>query len=117
MRYGWVYNNRFYVAVLLTVFAFPAIAGPDPMRPAITAPIAPMPVKEVIDSSRWRLNLIRHTSDGQVALINGKLVKRGGQVGDARVKTIGKRQVILILADGNTLKLELPSIQMRNNHS
>lgn len=89
-----------------------ALAGTDPMRP----PVVTQPsnaVQQPIDSSRWQLNLIRQTGNGRLALLNGKLIGVGGMVNGARVTEIGAQRVTLKLPDERSIRLALPSVQLK----
>ena len=61
MRYGSVYR-QIAGCLLLTTLSRPVLSGPDPMQPA-TLHAASNTTEQVIDSSRWRLNLIRQTRE------------------------------------------------------
>ncbi len=74
----------------------------------------PKAAKRVVGNSHWHLNLIRRTGEDRVALLNGKLVNVGGRIEGALVTAIGVRQVTLKLADDRLIKLELPSVRLRN---
>ena len=113
MRYGWVYKS-ILIGLLLIILSFPVLPGPDPMQPARNYR-APMISEGAFDSSQWRLNLIRHTNNGRVALLNGRLVNVGGRIDGALVTAIGRQHVTLKLAGGRAIKLELPSAKLRKN--
>jgi len=74
---------------------------------------APKTTEQVIDSSRWRLNLIRQTGTQRVALLNGRLVNVGGRIDGALVTEIDAHQVTLKLPDQRSINLTLPSAQLR----
>ncbi len=83
------------------------------MRPARIYQ-APKVTKKGVDSSHWHLNLIRQAGEERVALLNGKLVNVGGRIEGALVTAIGESQVTLKLPDDRLIKLELPSVRLRN---
>lgn len=83
------------------------------MQPA-TVNRAPKVAEMGVDKFHWRLSLIRQSGDVRVALLNGKLVNVGGRIQGALVSAIDMHQVTLRLPDDRLLKLELPSVRLRN---
>ena len=104
------------ITLILSVSAMPLLAGPDPMRPpAISKPVqSPQPM---VQAGQWRLSLIRQQGSTRTALINGRLVRVGSQVDGARVAAIGRQQAILKLPDARSIKLELPSLQLKKDNN
>jgi hypothetical protein len=114
MRGGSV-SRSLLIALALTSVALPIAAGPDPMRPPSRA--KPVQVsKPVAMPAQWHLTLIRQEGASRSALINGKLVRVGSRVGGATVAAIGKSQAILRLPDARSVKLLLPSLQLRKDY-
>lgn len=98
---------------VLSAYTCTVLSGTDPMRPPDLQQPAKR-VQRVMDSSHWHLNLIRRAGDGRVALLNGKLIGVGDVVDGARVTEIGTHQVTLSLPDERSLRLALPSAQLKN---
>jgi hypothetical protein len=73
--------------------------------------------QQPIDSSRWQLNLIRQTGNDRLALLNGKLIGVGDMVDGARVIEIGAQRVTLKLPDERSIRLELPSVQLKRGRN
>jgi len=112
MRYGSVFRCL-SLYLLLVVTSLPVSSGQDPMRPSISPKTVEIS-KQIMPSVDWRLNLIRQTDAAKIALINGKMLKVGGYVDGAQVTAIGEHQVMLKLANDRFMKLNLPSIRLRN---
>jgi hypothetical protein len=82
------------------------------MRPEIIeAP--PQQSAQTLDTSHWRLMLIRQAGEERVALLNGRLLKVGGRIDGAQVKAIEAHKVILQLADERSIEIRLPSVELR----
>ena len=84
------------------------------MRPVIL-PEAVVTANQPIDASQWRLSLIRQSGESRVALLNGRLLKVGGCIDGAQVTAIEEDKVTLRLADKRSVKLLLPSAELRKN--
>lgn len=93
------------------LLATPAAAEVDPMRPPVSG-LSRVVERPAIDESRWQLNLIKDRDGMRIAMINGRLVREGGLVEGARVRSIGERQVLLQLKNGRMLKLGFPSVRL-----
>lgn len=97
-----------YLAILAAIFASalgPAFAVElaDPTRPpkpaVADAAVAPNP-------AQWQLSLVRVSDDDRRAVVNGKLVREGDQVGSARVLRIESSHVVLKQA-GRAIRIAL----------
>ncbi len=67
---------------------------PDPTRPWDYAPeVPPPPPPEVL--TEWRLSAIRIAASDRSAILNGRLVREGEQVGPGTVKGIRPGEVVL----------------------
>ena len=106
--------KRWLVTLLLLTTAGPLWSGPDPMRPAPLAHPDKLE-KPSVEASHWSLKLIRRTRNQQVALLNGRLVNVGERVDGALVTRIEDDQVTLRLPDNRSLRLWLPSAQLRQS--
>ena len=112
MRCGLVYRVT-VIFLILGSLSLAALPGHDPMQPANIIQAAKESVK-ILDSSYWHLNLIRQTGAERLALLNGQLVTVGGRIEGAVVTAISHDQVTLRLPDDRLIKLELPSVRLRN---
>lgn len=66
----------------------------DPTRPPWADTAGPTLPAQVSDDA-WRLAMTRVSARGGVALVNGRLVKVGDRIEDARVLAISASQVVL----------------------
>jgi len=78
---------------------------PDPTRPYDYAPEAPPPPPpEVL--MEWRVSAIRIAATGRSAILNGRLVREGDQVGPGTVVGIRPGEVVLDY-NGNQVTVSL----------
>lgn len=90
------------IILLFPVLSFANAELPDPTRPAnyITESSEPIYV-EVFDESEtkvqksWRLSAIRVSESDKSAILNGKLVREGDDIEQAKVLEINSRSVVI----------------------
>jgi hypothetical protein len=106
-------SNKYLATVLLSLTAKAAFAErlADPTRPATA--------KAAVSGERTetlRLEAIMRSADGNVAIVNGKVVRAGDRVGPVRIEAV-EQDGIRYLRDGqsHTMRLQPRSIPVRQN--
>jgi MSHA biogenesis protein MshK len=101
------------VAALLGCGAVVAQPLSDPMRPPSEAAIADTTKASKRKVSQvYHLSAIRITKDQRSAMINGKIVKTGERIGDARLVEITANHVTLEL-EGRRITLSLLPVKIK----
>jgi MSHA biogenesis protein MshK len=106
-------SNKYLATVLLSLTAKAAFAErlADPTRPATTRAATRVERTETL-----RLEAIMRSADGNVAIVNGKVVRVGDRIGSTRIEAI-EQDGIRYMRDGQsrTMRLQPRSIPVRQN--
>ena len=95
-------NNKLYFFLLLLVLPL-YVSGnaelPDPTRPAtfIVEDSEPVFIEEIDVKGKinWKLSAIRISTEDRTAIVNGKLVRVGDEIGPAKVLEINSLSVVI----------------------
>ncbi len=98
--------KRCLVFILAVTLATTACAGelPDPTRPPQPTAMAQVGKAKKTPVTQWRLTMTRLSGKENIAMLNGKLVREGDYVQNARVVDIGPASVQLE-ADGGSFQV------------
>lgn len=89
----------FYIVCLSPMIALAKAELPDPTRPAAYRPenLEPVFFEEVSvkENINWKLSAIRISDNDRTAILNGKLVRTGDDIGPAKVLEINPLSVVI----------------------
>lgn len=106
-------SNKYLATLLLSLTAKAAFGDRlvDPTRPATAKPVSSGAQTDTV-----RLEAILRSADGNVAIVNGKVVRAGDRVGATRIDAI-EHDGIRYTRDGRSHSVRMPakSIQVRRN--
>lgn len=92
-------QHLFFILSLLPAMVLANTELPDPTRPAtyIVEDIEPVFFDEidVKEKINWKLSAIRISSEDRTAILNGKLVRAGDDIGPAKVLEINPLSIVI----------------------
>jgi hypothetical protein len=98
-KYMNLTQHLFFILSLLPAMVLANTELPDPTRPAtyIVEDIEPVFFDEidVKEKINWKLSAIRISSEDRTAILNGKLVRAGDDIGPAKVLEINPLSIVI----------------------
>ena len=94
-----LHKYLFFLAWSLPLMAMSNEELPDPTRPATFVDVVAEPVFfeeiQVKEKINWKLSAIRISADDRSAIVNGKLVRVGDDIGPAKILEINPLSVVI----------------------